>query len=305
MDAITRVSYYFPTHTLTLFQILSNLVINDSSNCEKQERDLIIAMLVLFALACFFSAFTDTYTASNGTKFWVFMMPFYGPMCFSLPTDEDKDRVYDYYYLKVRDYVHGILATSAFVLIMIFTNPTCMCVFPSGENNGTSRFDAAIVRTVPIVVALITGMLMVCLGPPRQLLGFQNVPETCPPLERPMNSNPMYAGSHADYPPTIPEGDEDYESSPGGGGPPPSFKGASQGGASEGGAGMGMPVKQSMARSQARESYQSQPDYRASQRIDQGRQSGRNFNPMPSQRNADYRTSDGGHSGGYRDRGDT
>lgn len=59
-------------------------------------------MLVLFSIACFMVSFTDTYTALNGQKFWVIMMPFYGPLCFSLPCEEDKDRVYDFFYLKAR-----------------------------------------------------------------------------------------------------------------------------------------------------------------------------------------------------------
>jgi hypothetical protein len=104
------------------------------------------------------------------------------------------------------------------------------CIFPSGLKDGTSRFDvrssllecslllfyrrpkalpapksqlhvlasqASIVRTVPIVVALLIGGMMVCLGPPRQLLGFQNVPDTCPPLDRQLAVNPMYANSQS------------------------------------------------------------------------------------------------------------
>ncbi|KAG2441176.1 hypothetical protein HXX76_004028 [Chlamydomonas incerta] len=252
MDAITRVSYYFPTHTLTIFQILANLVINDSAYCQDQERSLVIAMLVLFSIACFFASFTDTYTAFNGQKFWVIIMPFYGPLCFSLPSDEDKDRVYDWFYLKIRDYVHAVLSTTAFVLIMLFTNPVCMCIFPSGAKDGTSKFDAAIVRTVPIVVALLIGMIMVCLGPPRQMLGFQNVPETGPPSNQPMNSNPMYAGSQADYPPTIREVDEDSET------------GVPTNGMSKEGP---LPVSKSMAASRdgvPRTSYNMQDPYRQS-----------------------------------------
>ncbi|GFR47316.1 hypothetical protein Agub_g9004 [Astrephomene gubernaculifera] len=297
MDAITRVSYYFPTHTLTIFQILSNLVINDSSFCQDQERSLVIAMLVLFALACFFASFTDTYTALNGQKFWVLMMPFYGPLCFSLPTGEDKDRMYDHYYLKVRDYVHALLSTAAFVLIVLFTNPVCMCIFPSGVKDGTSQFDAAIVRTVPVVVALLIGLITMCLGPPRQMLGFQNVPETCPISDRPMSTNPMYAGSQGDYPPTIPEGDEDYESAPGGegaaggGGAPPSImKSPSQDGP------VGLPPSKSVGRGGMamgpRESYHS--EYRQHP----GRQSGRNL--APAARSADYGAGEGGYGGGYR-----
>lgn len=289
MDAITRVSYYFPTHTLTIFQILSNLVINDQQTCRQQERSLVIAILVLFAVACFFLSFTDTYTAINGQKFWVLIMPFYGPLCFSLPSDEDKDRVYDHFYLKIRDYVHATLATAAFILIMLFTNPVCMCLFPSGDNDGTSRFDAAIVRTVPIVVALLIGCIMVCLGPPRQMLGFQNVPETVPSPERQLNTNPMYAGSQADYPPPIPEGEEDYERGP----PSKSLSGGDS------------MVKGSVNRGPVgRESYHSEYRQSASHAPPPSqRHSQRNF-AVPSKGGADYGTSEGGYSGGGGYRGE-
>ncbi|EFJ44696.1 hypothetical protein VOLCADRAFT_95012 [Volvox carteri f. nagariensis] len=297
MDAITRVSYYFPTHTLTVFQILANLVINDSSYCHDQERALVIAMLVLFSVVCFFVSFTDTYTAFDGQKFWVLIMPVYGPLCFSLPTEEDKDRVYEYYYAKGRDFVHAVLSTAAFVLIILFTNPVCMCIFPSGKQDGTSQFDAAIVRTVPVVVALICGMVMMCLGPPRQMIGFQNVPESTPAGERPMAPNPVYGGSQGDYPPGIPEGD-DYESGPGlaHGGGGPMTKSTSQEGPG------GLVASKSISRSiggdlgPPRESYVSS-QYRLS--MQPGRQSTRV--PGPSPKSGDYGTSDGGFSsGGYR-----
>lgn len=87
---------------------------------------------------------------------------------------------------------------TTFLLIIIFTNPICMCLFPSYEFNGTSRFDPAIVRTVPIVIAIIMAMIMVCLGPPRQMLGFQNVPETGGGQDRHMADNPIYNNK---YPP--------------------------------------------------------------------------------------------------------
>ncbi|KAJ9526100.1 hypothetical protein QJQ45_009535 [Haematococcus lacustris] len=91
-----------------------------------------------------------------------------------------------------------------------------MCLFPSGLADGTSRFDASIVRTVPVVVAIIMAMLMVCLGEPRQMLGFQNVPETCPSIDRQLGDNPIYAKYPApqDNIPEGEEGDEEMASHP-------------------------------------------------------------------------------------------
>ncbi len=61
-------------------------------------------MLLLFCLLVIAASFTDTYTATNDQKYVVLLMPLYGPLCFSLPSDFDKDRVYEHYYLKVRGF---------------------------------------------------------------------------------------------------------------------------------------------------------------------------------------------------------
>jgi hypothetical protein len=168
-------------------------------DCAEQQRQLVIALLVIYTLANALACFSDTYTASNGAKYWVFIIPVYGPLCFSLPTDWDKDRVYEWYYLRVRDYVHALCSMLTFLLISIFSNPISMCICPSGLSDGTARFDPAVIRTVPILVAIIMSMTMVCLGPPRQMLGTQNVAETCPPIEGPPrgvgpvgDSNPVF-----------------------------------------------------------------------------------------------------------------
>lgn len=41
------------------------------------------------------------------------------PLSNSLPTEYERDRVYEMYFLKGRDYVHALLSTSTFVLIMV------------------------------------------------------------------------------------------------------------------------------------------------------------------------------------------
>lgn len=65
-DAITRVSYYFPTHALCAFQIITNLFINDNSSCDATVKGLVVAAMVIFCFICLLSAFTDTYTTTTG-----------------------------------------------------------------------------------------------------------------------------------------------------------------------------------------------------------------------------------------------
>ncbi len=100
MDAIVRISAFFPFKTITVYVILGNVIINNAAECATQQQQLLIALLVIFCILHILACFSDTYTASNSIKSWVFIIPFYGPLCFSLPTDFDKDRVYEHYYLR-------------------------------------------------------------------------------------------------------------------------------------------------------------------------------------------------------------
>eukprot|EP00798_Chlamydomonas_sp_ICE-L_P014026 gene14026-19963_t len=172
MDALARVSYYFPTRALTAFWALANVIVNNEPECADTERKLLIALVVIFGVMVIVVSFTDTYTASDGQSYPVLIFPVYGPVCYTLPTIEDKDRVYDSYYLKVRDYIHAFISTTVFVLIALFISPISNCMFPSDDEDEGARFDSSTVRTVPIVVALIGSLMMMCLGPPRQMLGY-------------------------------------------------------------------------------------------------------------------------------------
>jgi hypothetical protein len=176
MDALTRMSYYFPANTLTTYFVVSNMIVNNQSVCADDQRVLLILVIVLFALLCFFISFTDSYMASNGMSYWVLIVPCSGPVCFNLPSEQDKDEVWEHFYLKERDYVHAFLNMTTFVLVSIFTDPTAMCLFPSGS--GSSRLDGSLIRSIPLVVSVVACLFFTCLGAPRQLLGYQNVPET-------------------------------------------------------------------------------------------------------------------------------
>lgn len=222
MDALARITAYFPAQSLTSFWILSNLIMSNQA-CTDSTKGLMVALIVIFCIFVIFASFTDTYTGSNNTKYVVLLLPFYGPVCFSLPSDFDKDRVYDHFYLKVRDYIRAFIAMTCFLLIVIFISPISICLFPADGNGGVSSLDPAVVRTVPVVVAIAGALIMMCLGNPRQCLGYQNVEETCPAIEKQMGDNPIYsqggkglAASNMGYPgppPSIPE-EDDYQDGP-------------------------------------------------------------------------------------------
>jgi len=105
---------------------------------------------------------------------------------------------------------HARLDEVASNLITLFHLPVLHC-----------RLDPAVVRTIPVVIAILCALVFMCLGTPRQCIGCQNVDETCPPLESSkMGDNPIFShgrgpGSHTQSqqypgpPPSIPEGEED------------------------------------------------------------------------------------------------
>lgn len=182
-DGLSRIGAYFPTRAIASFWVVANLIINGQLVCDNQSRQLVIAIMVIFCLLVIIASFTDTYIASNNLAYVVILLPFYGPICFSLPTDYDKDRVYEFFYLKTRDYVHAFISMATFLLIVIFINPIAICLFPapSGDpNNNGSKLSTSIIRTVPVLISVILGLAMLCIGPPRQMIGHSNVEETCP-----------------------------------------------------------------------------------------------------------------------------
>jgi hypothetical protein len=51
--------------------------------------------------------------------------------------------VYEYYYLKIRDYVHALVSMTTFLLIVLFTNPISMWVQYEQENGVACLFGSS------------------------------------------------------------------------------------------------------------------------------------------------------------------
>jgi len=185
----------------------------DNEVCGKTEEGLIIALLVITALVNFCLPFTDTYTDGNNRAHNVFIVPWYGPVTGDLPTEQDKDLVYEHYYVKLRDVAAGLISSTTFVLLTLFTNPLATCLFPTVDaaaepEEGTSSLAASVVRTIPLLVSIFMALLMTFIGPPRQMIGYQNAPSTVrhlPPAD--MRENPMYGPQNPEggAPPQNPE----------------------------------------------------------------------------------------------------
>lgn len=86
---------------------------------------MIITLIIIFCIVVVLHAFTDTYKASNKQSYWVFLIPGYGVTCLNLPTDLDKDRVDDFFYLKVRDYLHGAMPATSVHLALLLSCCSC------------------------------------------------------------------------------------------------------------------------------------------------------------------------------------
>ena len=63
MEAMTRVSVYYPTGTLTVFWVLANIVMNNQQYCTQDQQRLMVVLIVVLSIICFALSFTDTYTA--------------------------------------------------------------------------------------------------------------------------------------------------------------------------------------------------------------------------------------------------
>lgn len=200
MDGVSKIMRYWPTGTLCIYWVIANLIISDVSECATEVQQLVKVLLSFCAVICFCTCFTDTFTASDNSRNLVLLVPFYGPVCGGLPSDYDKDRLYERFHLKLRDYVHAFVSTTAFVIIGLFSNPAAACLYPSGNQDGTTRFDPAVVRALPIMTAALSAVFFAMMGEPRQCLGYMNSVETAPgtpgaqaPSIGSVTSNPMYA----------------------------------------------------------------------------------------------------------------
>ena len=64
-------------------------------------RQYLSVLLTFWAVATGLTCFTDYYKALDESVHVVLLVPIYGPIGLNLPSDADKDRVYEFYYVKV------------------------------------------------------------------------------------------------------------------------------------------------------------------------------------------------------------
>lgn len=138
-----------PTGTIFLFQYLNPTVTNSGSHCTTFNKFLSASLLTVCSLNCIFATFTDSYTASDGTRRYgiVTATGLWPPP----PSSEAVDM--SAYRLRGRDLVHAMVSLGVFGVLGFLDKNMVRCMYPV-----ISEYDGVLLKALPIVMGVISGL---------------------------------------------------------------------------------------------------------------------------------------------------
>ncbi|KAL3692026.1 hypothetical protein R1sor_005677 [Riccia sorocarpa] len=171
MDVVTKLSNLLPTGTFLTFQALAPLFTNNGE-CKSTERIMTGILLFVFAVICWVLNFTDSVTTPNGAVYYgivtskgLFSPQFKGSNIPGVGTDgyfyDDADHKYR---VNIFDYINGVLDIIVLGVLTMLTAPITTCFYPKLSNT--------IVKTIPVLVAILVGVYFAFAPAPRNGLGF-------------------------------------------------------------------------------------------------------------------------------------
>ncbi|KAG6542044.1 hypothetical protein Mapa_016554 [Marchantia paleacea] len=166
-DTISKLSNLLPTGTFLAFQAMAPLFTNNGE-CGYTEKVMTGVLLLVFAIICWVLNFTDSITLANGSVHYgiVTKSGLYNPQF----KDSNIEGVTGYFYRDDRfivngfDFVNGLCDLIALGALTLLTPPISTCYYPN--------ISSTIVKTVPILVAVVVGMYFTFAPAPRQGVGF-------------------------------------------------------------------------------------------------------------------------------------
>ncbi|BBN13477.1 hypothetical protein MPTK1_6g03820 [Marchantia polymorpha subsp. ruderalis] len=187
-DMATNLANLLPTGTFLTFSTLAPLFTNNGM-CGMTEKIMTGMLLGTFVGLVFVLNFIDSVTTESGKVYYgiVTTKGLYNPQFArsNIPGDLRRDDSYftgtddTMYKVNVSDVVNGILDVVAFGTLSLLAAPITTCYYPD--------LPGTVIKTAPILVALIVGVFFAFAPPGRHgvgfavtTAGFQLVPETDP-----------------------------------------------------------------------------------------------------------------------------
>ncbi|XP_065859712.1 protein DMP8-like [Euphorbia lathyris] len=138
---------FLPTGTLLTFEMVLPSILK-SGECTHVAVLMLLLLLSLCALSCFFFHFTDSFKGSDGKVYYGFVTPnglavFKPGLAVHVPKD-------DRYKVGLTDFVHAIMSVMVFVAIAFSDHRVTHCLFPNHVKEMEQVMDS-----FPIMVGLV------------------------------------------------------------------------------------------------------------------------------------------------------
>ncbi|KAI4328450.1 hypothetical protein L6164_020804 [Bauhinia variegata] len=142
---------FLPTGTLLTFEMLLPSV-SRNGQCSHVSTLMILVLLGLCTLSCFFFHFTDSFKGPDGKMYYGFVTPrglavFKHGLGVQVPKDER-------YKVGLTDFVHAIMSVMVFMAIALSDHRVTNCLFP-----GHAKDMEQVMESFPLMVGIVCSAL--------------------------------------------------------------------------------------------------------------------------------------------------
>ncbi|KAL5197582.1 hypothetical protein ABZP36_001094 [Zizania latifolia] len=156
-----------PTATVILYEVLTPIVTN-AGDCHLAANKVITpVLLVLCALFCALSQFTDSYVGADGKVRYGLVTP-RGLVPFSGDDEDAGVRDFSRYRLRFADFVHASFSATVFAAVALLADTnTVSCFYPSLKGQQKN-----LVMALPVAVGALASVVFVVFPSTRHGIGY-------------------------------------------------------------------------------------------------------------------------------------
>lgn len=163
-----------PTGTVLVFQTLIPSFSNNGS-CHPSNKGLSASMIIICALICLFTAFTDSFIDPTDGKFYYGIvtregMHILNPRAKEITDDEEKKRLIKRlkkYKITPRDYFHAFLSLTVFLIFALTDLNVKNCFFPDAGDDLNQ-----IIINLPLGAGILASLLFTIFPTTRRGIGY-------------------------------------------------------------------------------------------------------------------------------------
>ncbi|KAJ1387471.1 Protein DMP [Sesbania bispinosa] len=163
-----------PTTTVLAFHALIPPFSNNG-NCQQLSNKLLTSILILVcAIFCFFSSFTDSFISTRDGKLYHGIATFNGLYVFNYTSSSDYDDETTElckFRIRVIDFVHAFLSLFVFLIFAISNSSVQTCLVPNEGPN-----ESVLIMNLPLGVGVLSSFLFTIFPTTRRGIGYADMP---------------------------------------------------------------------------------------------------------------------------------